>query len=117
MTAMKDSSLRPVPSVGAGRAVGGPLLSSGALRTRSQERGTRRHEEHSQPQPRTAVSSMLGRRVADRDEGQWLTTSAVGRDGRGCRRTASQLMSTQNSLGRAWRSSPRVAATQPRRPR
>ena len=40
MTAMKDSSLRPVSSVGTGWALGGPLLSSGALRTRSQERGT-----------------------------------------------------------------------------
>ena len=46
--------------VGTGWAIGGPLLSSGALRTRSQERGTRRHEEQSAP-PALALAPKFSR--------------------------------------------------------
>ena len=64
----------------------------------------------SQPRPRTAVRGMLDRlSVADRDGGEQLTTIAIGRDGLGCNRTASQLRNTQHSLARAWYSSPRGA--------
>ena len=56
---------------------------------------------------RTAVSGMLDRRsVVDHDEGERLTTCAVGRDGPGCDETAFQLRSTQHSLTKAWHSSP-----------
>ena len=55
---------------------------------------------------------MLGRQiVVDHGRGEYLTSCAIGRDGLGCTRTASQLRSSQHSLARACHSSHRVAAT------
>ena len=60
--------------------------------------------------PHTAVSSMLDRPTADdHEERERLTTFGVGRDGPGCKGAAFQLGNTEDSLRRAWHSSPRGA--------